>query len=306
MKTTFVTLVPMRASRGTMELPWSGDTGAASDVVGSRSMNPVAITGLLVAAQRAEESRREDRLFDDPFAEALAGEEGTAVLARYRDSGTAGTVPIIEVRTRWYDDEIAHTIGTGIRQVVILAAGMDSRAYRLEWPRDARVFELDQPEVIAEKTRRLRGAAPRCAHAAIGVNLAHDFVAALEAQSFERADRTLWLIEGLLSYLPRRTAEAILGRIEACAAPRSIALFDVLGQSLLDSPVTQGTRQMMQELGAPWIFGTDEPELLLRTWRAAVTEPAVLGNRWKRWPVPAAPRHIRGVPRSYLVQAEKR
>jgi hypothetical protein len=69
---------------------------------------------------------------------------------RYRDSGTAGTVPIIEVRTRWYDDEIAHAIGTGIRQVVILAAGMDSRAYRLEWPRDARVFELDQPEVIAE------------------------------------------------------------------------------------------------------------------------------------------------------------
>lgn len=268
-------------------------------------MNPVAITGLLVAALRAEESRREDRLFDDPFAEALAGEEGRAALARYRASATVD-VPIVEVRTRWYDDEIAHAIGSGIRQVAVLAAGMDSRAYRLAWPRDARIFELDQPEVIAEKARRLNGAEARCAHAAIGVNLAHDFVAALEAQGFDRAARTLWLIEGLLTYLPRRTAEAIFGRVDACAAPRSIALFDVLGQSLLDSPVTQGNRQMMQELGAPWIFGTDEPELLLRTWRSAVTEPAVLGNRWKRWPVPAAPRHIRGVPRSYLVQAEKR
>src|SRR6187551_1389531 len=65
-----------------------------------RAMNPVAITGLLVAALRAEESRREDRLFDDPFAEVLAGTEGRAVLERYRAAASAGTVPIIEVRTR--------------------------------------------------------------------------------------------------------------------------------------------------------------------------------------------------------------
>jgi hypothetical protein len=62
---------------------------------------------------------------------------------------------------------------------------------------------------------------------------------------------------------------------------------------------------MMRELGAPWIFDTDEPAALLGGWMATVTDPAVVGNAWKRWPFPAAPAHVPGVPRGYLVEARK-
>src|SRR5690348_16297583 len=103
-------------------------------------MDPVALTGLLVAALRAEEAQRPDRLFDDPFAAALTGDEGRALLQRYRDSAAMGTVPIIEVRTRWYDDALGRAFASGFEQYVMLAAGMDARAYRLSWPAGARLF----------------------------------------------------------------------------------------------------------------------------------------------------------------------
>ncbi|MDF2695999.1 MAG: hypothetical protein K0S65_4382 [Labilithrix sp.] len=268
-------------------------------------MNPVAITGLLVAAIRAEESKRADRLFEDPFAEALAGEEGRAALARYR-SAAGPSIPIIEVRTRWYDEAIARAWEAGVRQFVILAAGMDARAYRLAWPEGVRVFEVDQPEVTAAKAELLGAASPRCVRSAIGANLASDWPSELEANGFERNARTAWLVEGVLQYLDVPTVEALFAKIDALSASRSIALYDIVGQSLLDAPFLAATLQMMRELGAPWRFGTDEPAELLRRWYASVTDPAVIGNAWSRWPFPAAPAEAREVPRGYLVEATKR
>jgi methyltransferase (TIGR00027 family) len=267
-------------------------------------MNPVAITGLLVAAIRAEETKREDRLFEDPFAEALAGPEGRAALARHRAVGPS--IPIIEVRTRWYDEALARAAAGGVRQFVILAAGMDARAYRLSWPAGTRVFEVDQPDVIAEKARALSHATAKCERVAIGSNLAEDWPQRLTAQGFDRNARTAWLVEGLLQYLERAGVEALFARIDALSAPKSVALYDVVGQSLLDAPQLAPMLQAMQELGAPWRFGSDDPAALLGTWEAAVTEPAVVGNAWKRWPFPAAPPEARGVPRGYLVEATKR
>src|SRR5262245_53919324 len=133
-------------------------------------MNPVAITGLLVAALRAEETQRENPLFRDPFAERLAGPEGRAALARYR-SATGAPTPIIEVRTRFFDEALARAAASGARQFVILAAGMDTRAYRLDWPPGTRVFEIDQAAVMTAKDRALEGETPRCQRIAIGTDL---------------------------------------------------------------------------------------------------------------------------------------
>lgn len=265
-------------------------------------MDAVAVTGLLVAALRAEESKRADRLFDDPFAEALAGDAGRAVLERYRAIGPS--IPIIEVRTRWYDESLLATAASGVRQVVLLAAGMDARAYRLPWPDGTRVFEVDQAEVIAAKGRALADAAPRCERVAIGTDLAGDWSAALEARGFDRSARTVWLVEGLLQYLDAAVVGRLFARLDALSAPGSAVFYDVVGRSLLDAPFFAPTLAVMRELGAPWIFGTDDPAALLPAWTVTPIDPAVVGNAWKRWPFPAAPA-APGAPRGYLLAATK-
>jgi methyltransferase (TIGR00027 family) len=212
---------------------------------------------------------------------------------------------VIEVRTYWYDQAIARALATGLRQVVILAAGMDSRSYRLDWPAGTRVFELDQPEVIDHKQAALGAAQPRCERVALSCDLAQDWVPPLERGGFQREVPTLWLVEGLIQYLEATSVATIFSRVDALSRPGSVALYDVVGQSLLSSPVIAPTLEMMRELGAPWIFGSDEPATLLPGWRADVTEPAIVGNALQRWPFPAAPPGVPGVPRGYLIEAAK-
>ncbi|WP_437957558.1 SAM-dependent methyltransferase [Sorangium sp. So ce119] len=272
-------------------------------------MNPVAITSLIVAAIRAEESTRSDRLFNDPFASALAGDAGVAALRAYRDAdrhaGSLPATPIIEVRTRWIDDALLRAAAGGVAQVVILAAGMDARAYRLAWPAGTRVFEIDQPEVIAHKAAVLGAHAPSAERVAIAANLAGDWPAALLASRFDPAARSAWLVEGLLPYLAASSVEALFAHIDRLSAPGSILLFDGVGKSLLESPALAPTLRMMADLGAPWIFGTDDPAGLAAAhgWEAADLDPGEVGARWGRWPFPPTPP---GAPRRHLVEASKR
>ncbi len=270
-------------------------------------LDPVAVTGLLVAAIRAEESLRADRLFEDPFAARLAGDAGRETLARYRAANAGPDVPIIEVRTHWYDAGLARAAAGGARQFVILAAGMDARAYRLGWPADARVFEVDRAEVLASKAKALAGETPRCTRVAVGADLALPWTEALLGAGFDRATRTVWVVEGLLQYLPAAAVESIFQTIDGLSAPASSVLYDVVGRSLLESPMLKPTLAMMEKLGAPWIFGSDDPGALVgrHGWKAAVTEPAVVGNALGRWPFPAAPAHVPGIPRGYLIEAVK-
>ncbi|WP_437821307.1 SAM-dependent methyltransferase [Sorangium sp. So ce1078] len=267
-------------------------------------MNPVAVTALLVAAMRAEESKRSDRLFNDPFAHALAGDAGYAALRTYRDA-VGPSLPIIEVRTRWFDEALARAASAGIAQVVLLAAGMDARAYRLAWPAGTRVFEVDQPEVIAYKAGVLGARAPASERVAIAADLAADWPAALRAARFDPAARTVWLVEGLLQFLDARSVETLMARIDRLSAPRSTLLYDVVGRSLLESPALAPALRMMTELGAPWVYGTDDPAGLVAAhgWEAAVVDPGEVGRRWDRWPIPPAPA---GAPRGHLVEATKR
>lgn len=270
-------------------------------------MNAVGTTALLVAAIRAEETTRKDPLFQDPFADQLAGDVGKKILAEYRTEAGPG-VPVIEVRTRYYDEALSAACEDGIRQIVLLAAGMDARAFRLSWPAGTHLFELDQPELIAMKSAALADVPSRCVRTPIAMNLAEDFTPALRTHGFDPQARTAWLVEGLLQYLDAELVAQIFARIDALSAPGSRLSFDVVGTSLLVSPVMAGALSLMKRIGAPWIFGCDDPAALVGKygWDAVVVEPAVLGNAWNRWPFPAIPPQVPGVPRGYLTTATKR
>lgn len=266
----------------------------------------VADTGVLVAAIRAEETRRPDRLFDDPFAARLAGESGQRMLAEaVAASGDKSTLQIV-VRTRFWDEALLSAVPP-VTQVVILAAGLDARAYRLRWPDGTTVFELDQPAVIAAKAEALADDKPRCRRVAIGVDLTTDWTDTLRANGFDAGLPTVWLMEGLLQYLDERAVYTLFERVDAVSAPGSVLLYDIVGKVLLDSVMLTAVREQMSRNGAPWLFGTDTPEQLCEPlgWSAAVTDVAEPGNKWNRWFAPAVPLDVPGVPRGYFVTATK-
>jgi methyltransferase (TIGR00027 family) len=266
----------------------------------------VAATGLLVAAMRAEESARDDALFHDPFAERLAGDDGRRLLAESSSETGQPSAPIV-VRTRLYDEALIGAHADGASQVVIVAAGMDARSYRLPWPDGTTVFEVDQPHVIAIKDERLAGEKPRCLRVAVGVDLADDWPTAIEAKGFNPEAPTIWTIEGLLQYIEAPDVERLFARMDALSAPGSVLLYDVVGKALLEAPFLQNTIEFMQKLGAPWVFGSDTPAALVEDcgWTATVTDMAVPGNEWKRWAHPPIPADVPNAPRGYFVEATK-
>jgi methyltransferase (TIGR00027 family) len=267
----------------------------------------VADTGILVAAIRAEETRRSDRLFTDPFAQKLAGESGQRMLAEsVAATGDKSTLQIV-VRTRFWDEALLDAVPP-ITQVVILAAGLDARAYRLPWPDGTTVLELDQPAVIAAKAEALAGDEPRCRRVAIGVDLTTDWTDTLRANGFDPDVPSVWLMEGLLQYLDEDAVRTLFERVDALSPPGSVLLYDIVGKTLLDSVMIAAVRERMARNGAPWLFGTDAPgELSERHgWSAVVTDVAEPGNKWNRWFAPAVPLEVPGVPRGYFVTATKR
>jgi methyltransferase (TIGR00027 family) len=266
----------------------------------------VAATGLLAAAVRAEESRRDDPLFTDPFAERLAGDDGRRLLAE-AVAATGQSPAEIAIRTRFFDEALLDAQSDGASQVVILAAGMDARAYRLDWRPGTTVYEVDQPQVIAAKDERMAGAPSRCHRVAVGIDLAEDWPEALVHQGFSSPAKTAWLVEGLLQYIDAGAVDTLFARIDALSAPGHVLLYNVIGQTLLEAPFLQSTQEFMRRLGAPWVFGTDTPGALVegRGWTTVVTDVADPGSRWQRWEHPVVPMEVPGVPRGYFVVATK-
>jgi methyltransferase (TIGR00027 family) len=127
------------------------------------------------------------------------------------------------VRTRHFDRLFTDAADTGVRQAVILAAGLDARAYRLPWPDGTTVYELDQPEVIAFKTETLAGlgAEPRADRRAIAVDLRDDWPKVLLDNGFDPSQPTAWIAEGLLIYLPPEAQDLLFDRIDELSAPGS-------------------------------------------------------------------------------------
>jgi methyltransferase (TIGR00027 family) len=268
-------------------------------------MDGVALTSLWVAAMRAVESEREDALFRDPFARALAGEQGFDILERGK-STTPFDVPIIPVRTKWIDDHFART---SAKQIAILAAGMDARAFRLDL-HDKKVFEVDRDFVFAYKRERI-AAAPKCDRVEVPVDLRDDWPAALAKAGFDEKKPTLWLVEGLLVYLEEVHVRSLFARIDRLSAKGSEILFESNNRALLGADVMKARLAFVRELGAPWVFGNEDPTALLPSgWSSSVDDFGDVGMRLGRWPFPPIPKDapkevLASVPRTFLVHATK-
>jgi methyltransferase (TIGR00027 family) len=215
-------------------------------MTGREPLAGVGRTALGVAYVRAQESRRRDRLFDDPYAQAFVDAApdslpATRDEAERRLSGmmTLGAVfgwhAII--RTRFFDDYLTEACHAGCSQVVLLAAGLDTRAFRLGWPEGTRLFEIDLPDVMSFKHRVLadQSALPRCQRMVIAADLREAWPAHLVAGGFDPLSATAWLVEGLLIYLSADEATRLLTDITVLSAPGSHLAFE--HGSIADSAV---------------------------------------------------------------------
>ena len=192
----------------------------------------VSDTARWVALYRAMESDRPDALFRDPYARKLAGEQGERIVGSMR-KGRAWAWPMI-VRTAVIDELILRTIAQeGVDTVLNLAAGLDTRPYRLPLPASLTWIEVDFPDVIAYKTGQLADARPACALQHVGVDLTD---AARRRALFDQigaaARRVLVVSEGLLIYLPPEQVAA-LGRDLASPASLRWWLIDLGSPRLL-------------------------------------------------------------------------
>ena len=194
----------------------------------------VGATATMVAAARALASREDGAIIDDPFAEPLVRAvgidffinlvDGSIDLAAVDDDGSARLLTdVMAVRTRFFDDFFLDATKAGVRQAVILASGLDSRAYRLPWPAGTVVFEIDQPKVIEFKSQALAdlGASPTADRRTVSVDLRDDWPAALRAAGFDDTAPTAWSAEGLLVYLPPEAQDRLLDNITELSAPGS-------------------------------------------------------------------------------------
>jgi methyltransferase (TIGR00027 family) len=202
-----------------------GDTWGPGSSVGA--------TATMVATSRAVASQGPDALLDDPFADPLVRAVGLAPFVDILDgkinfdddpllNRKAATEQMV-VRTRFFDDFFTGAAEDGVRQAVILASGLDTRAYRLRWPAGTVVYEIDQPQVIEFKTQTLAdlGANPTAERRAIGIDLRDDWPAALREAGFDVTQPTAWSAEGLLPYLPPEAQDRLFDNITALSAPGS-------------------------------------------------------------------------------------
>jgi methyltransferase (TIGR00027 family) len=205
----------------------------------------VGVTATMVAAARAVATRADRPLINDPFAEPLVRAVGVDLLTRLAtgqvdpndlndvhdgaaaSAGSAGAMSRMAdnmaVRTKFFDEFFLGATRAGIKQAVILASGLDSRAYRLAWPAGTVVYEVDQPQVIEFKSRTLAelGAAPTVDRRVVAVDLRDDWPAALRGAGFDPTQPTAWSAEGLLGYLPPEAQDRLLDTITELSAPGS-------------------------------------------------------------------------------------
>ena len=196
----------------------------------------VGATATMVAAGRAMATKDPRGLINDPFAEPLVRAVGVDFFTRLAsgelnpaevdDNGEGGMQrmrDMMAVRTRFFDDFFIEATNRGIRQAVILASGLDARAYRLHWPAGTTVYEIDQPAVIEFKTATLAdlGASPTADRRSVAIDLRHDWPTALRGAGLDPTQPTAWSAEGLLPFLPPEAQDALLDNITMLSAAGS-------------------------------------------------------------------------------------
>jgi methyltransferase (TIGR00027 family) len=281
-----------------------------------RAREALLRTARWTAAARARESERPDRLFDDPFARAMANADGFELLAEMEPLSLLHGRPRREnpyfaIRTRFFDDFLTQVVAEAdVRQIVMMAAGFDTRAYRIDWPDGTELFEIDRDETFAEKEAvlvRLQ-AQPRCDRHVVNADLTAEWESSLILAGFDPARGSVWTIEGLLAYLDETMARRLTAKISALAGAGARLCADLPGRDFFDSPLSQPYLSALARKGMPWKFGTDEPEAFFDEcgWAASARRPGEEGADFGRWPYPLPRRGYPGLPTSFFVTATRK
>ncbi|HEY2502918.1 MAG TPA: class I SAM-dependent methyltransferase [Mycobacterium sp.] len=225
----------------------------------------VGATALGVASARAAETRSGNPLIRDPFAQLFLDAAGDGVWNWH----SAPQLPpeLIEAepelplqmqsmvgymacRTAFFDQFFVDATRAGIRQAVILAAGLDARSWRLPWPDGVTVYELDQPKVLEFKLSTLaeHGAEPACDRVAVAVDLRQDWPAALQQAGFDPSAPSVWSAEGLMPYLPAAAQELLFDRVHGLTVAGSRVAVEALGPKFLDPEYRAKRRERMDRI----------------------------------------------------------
>ncbi|AKN74508.1 SAM-dependent methyltransferase [Streptomyces sp. PBH53] len=265
----------------------------------------VGLTALLVAAARAIETHRHDSLAQDVYAEHFvrAAPACAAWPVRIQQVPDGDDNPLwgrfaryFGLRTRVLDDFLLRSVRTGARQVVLLGAGLDTRALRLDWPSDRVVFEIDRAGVLAFKQRVLTDlhATPKAQRVPVPVDLRADWVTALTAAGFDPAAPSVWLAEGLLFYLPGPAETHLIDTVDRLTAQGSALAFEAkLEKDLLeyrDSAIYTATRR---QIGIDLLHLFEKGprpdsagDLTAKGWSTSVHTPFDFTRRHGRGPLP--------------------
>ncbi|MEZ0050688.1 methyltransferase (TIGR00027 family) [Mycobacterium sp. MAA66] len=247
----------------------------------------VGATATLVAAGRAIASTAPHGLINDPFAAPLVRAVGIDAFTKMVDGELTletiesfapdaaerarANIDEMAVRTKFFDDFFVTSTDGGIRQAVILASGLDARAYRLPWPAGTVVYEIDQPEVIAFKTQTLTelGAAPTTDRRTVSIDLREDWVTALKDNGFDPSAPTAWIAEGLLIYLPPEAQDKLFDNIDDLSAPGStLATEFVPGLKDFDPDKARAAAAGFSQIG----LNIDMPSLIYHGERHSATD----------------------------------
>lgn len=261
----------------------------------SEAFSGAGVTALGLAAARSVESSRLDRLIDDPFARTLFEAAASDLPMRIEWPGPSEAVSDTEalhlhgsryigLRTRFYDDALLTAMAAGVRQAVLLGAGLDTRSVRLSLPADLALYELDQAGVLGFKraTFEARGVRPRCSVSRINVDLAGPWETALRDAGFAADAPTVWIAEGLLPYLPAESHPALVERIDALSAPGATWTFDLVrGGDVSDLSARSGI-DMDSLLASTGGEGPVIARLKDHGWSSETTDPKTLAKRYRR------------------------
>ena len=278
----------------------------------------VAKTALFVAAVRARETERADPLFKDQLSSLLAGPEGMAWLASSeadpKSNYRRDSFPYLELRTRYFDDWLQGAVlESEALQLVLLGAGMDTRAFRLAWPSKFRIFEIDTGELFSLKETRLRSAGIRLGLDRVVVEAdltSDDWVGLLLDRGFRKDCPAVWLAEGLFQYLRAADVDQILEGAASVSLAGSRFGSETISEDYLRRRSNQSVMQRRKNLGTPWSFGTNDPESLFRlhAWKvdgkAGALEAARALGRWPARPG-TSPRAQAGPPGASFVSATR-
>lgn len=235
----------------------------------------VGKTALGVAAVRAMESGRADRLFDDPLAAAFLAAAPGAFDAEQRAAEQSSAEEAswgrtfaehAALRTKFFDDHLLHDANAGTRQVVLLAAGLDTRAYRLPWPAETHLYEVDTSDILDFKEDVIadQQGHPACARTVVEADLREDWLPTLLTSGFKPAARTAWLAEGIMIYLSADEAARLIAAISSASTPGATLAFEHFDLGEDPTRLHAARSKVMQQYTALWKGGLPDPVGWLR------------------------------------------